>query len=226
FGDNVVGSYLDTNNINHGFLYNGKDWATLDPPGATKSYPSGVSGNKVVGSYYTGDTKHGFLYDGTKVPTDPSAWTTFDVPGFTNIIAVSDSNIVGNYQHGNLISGFLYDGKGWITLDMPDATRTNVSDISGNNVIGSYTTSADNYQHSFLCDITDPTKPSWTNIDSPGAKNTLVNAIDGIDIVGYHASSPEQGYFYTIPEPGTIAMLAGAGLFLFFGALKRHWLKR
>jgi hypothetical protein len=136
------------------------------------------------------------------------------MPGFPGIfpLAVSGNNIVGNYQHGNLMSGFLYDGKDWITLDVPGATRTNVSDISGNNIIGSYDISADNYQHSFLYDITkDPKDPlSWTNIDMLGAKNTLVNAIDGSDIVGYHMSSPAQGYFYTIPEPSTLVLLIAA----------------
>lgn len=228
-GNNVIGSYNDASNwttSHHGFLYDGTNWTKFEPIGGnwTSSNPIGVSGSQVIGSYYTGGNeytigdKHVFLYDG-----DKQSWTTINPPGlFSNIssLAVSGNNIVGNYQHGDLISGFLYDVtkpekelSSWITIEMDGATRTTISDISDSNVIGSYTSDADNYQHSFLYDLV---KKSYTNIDNPDAKNTIVNAIDGSDIVGYHMSSPAQGYFYTIPEPSTLVLSITALISSFF----------
>jgi hypothetical protein len=58
-GNNIVGQYWD-NSGEHGFLYNGTSWTTLDYPGAINTYALGISGNNIVGWSSDG---HGFLYE-------------------------------------------------------------------------------------------------------------------------------------------------------------------
>jgi hypothetical protein len=46
-GKNVVGFYVDANDILHGFLYNGKGFKTLDPTGSLATEAKAVSGGCV-----------------------------------------------------------------------------------------------------------------------------------------------------------------------------------
>jgi hypothetical protein len=89
-GNNIVGYYADTLGAQHGFLYDGVSWTTLDVPfpGNYDTRAFGISGNKIVGWYLAGP--HGFLFDGT-------TWTPLDYPGSTNGSnqAVDGNNIVG-----------------------------------------------------------------------------------------------------------------------------------
>jgi hypothetical protein len=50
-GNNVVGYYVDNNNIEHGFLYNNSGYTTIDVPGAIDTELRGIDGNNIVGSY-------------------------------------------------------------------------------------------------------------------------------------------------------------------------------
>jgi hypothetical protein len=61
--NNVVGQFYDAGGIEHGFLYNGSGYTTLDYPGSTDTEAFGISGNNVIGAYYSGGTSHGFLYN-------------------------------------------------------------------------------------------------------------------------------------------------------------------
>ena len=73
-GSIMYGSYTDSSGGIHGTRYDGSAWTTLDHPSATAgTYLSGVSGNKIVGSYYVGGTSHGLIYEG-------SSWSTVDHP--------------------------------------------------------------------------------------------------------------------------------------------------
>ena len=49
-------------------------WTTLDMPGASQTYASGIDGSNIVGYYVDAASGHGFLYNG-------SGWTTLDMPG-------------------------------------------------------------------------------------------------------------------------------------------------
>ena len=226
--NNIVGSYSE-NGIQHGFLYNGGNYTTLDKSGATWTNPTGINDNNIVGSYSSSSQTYGFLYNSVTEVWKPINKTGEQV---TNPLSISGNNIVGNYyKEDNIQHGFLYNSvtEVWTTINASDYvsgvlnnTDTFVTGINGNNIVGCYIT-PDDIQHGFLYDITDPN--SWTTVNV-GALVTYPTGIDGSDIVGYYMSSPGQGFLYTIPEPGTIMMLVGAGLFLFFGALRRCWFKK
>lgn len=76
--------------------------ATLSVPGAAYPSLSGISGNNIVGYYYTGSTYQSFLYDG-------SGYTILGVPGEENTLAIGidGNNIVGWYNNGSTEQGFL-----------------------------------------------------------------------------------------------------------------------
>jgi uncharacterized membrane protein len=61
-GNNIVGDYIDSSGNEHGFLYDGASWTTLDYLGATKTVANGISGNGIVGDYTDSSANmHGFL---------------------------------------------------------------------------------------------------------------------------------------------------------------------
>lgn len=229
-GNTIVGNYTDISGNYHGFVYDRTGsipWITLDKPEVSYVVPTGISGSNIIGTY-EGDSpvlNHGFLYNGT-------TWKTIDALGWidTHPQGIDGNNVVGYYNkapnqethYNGEARGFLYDiiGESWIPLDMPGAIETCPMSICGNNIIGSYRIAGDasDILHGFLYDgIT------WTNIDIAGACKTSPTDIDGNNIVGYYGDP--QGFLYTVPEPGTVAMLASAGAFLFFGAFRRYRLK-
>ena len=66
-GNNIVG-FFDRYGVNYGFLYNGSTYTTLDDPlaadtGLFGTYPEGISGSKIVGTYYSGiaGSENGFI---------------------------------------------------------------------------------------------------------------------------------------------------------------------
>lgn len=71
-GGNIVGAYLDSSGLSHGYCYNGSGWTTLDVPGATWTAAYGIDGDQIVGYYRDVLGAHGFLYQPSVVPS-PSA---------------------------------------------------------------------------------------------------------------------------------------------------------
>jgi hypothetical protein len=62
-GSNIVGGYIDASGGQHGFLYDGITWTTLDMPGASWTVARGIDGSSIVGDYYdTSGWQHGFIY--------------------------------------------------------------------------------------------------------------------------------------------------------------------
>jgi hypothetical protein len=101
YGNNIVGTY---NWGEHGFLYDGTNWTTLDHPNASSwTSASGIEGSNIVGTYIDASgVYHGFLYDG-------STWTTIDYPGAsgTSASGIYGNNIVGCYSDAYGAHGFL-----------------------------------------------------------------------------------------------------------------------
>jgi probable HAF family extracellular repeat protein len=59
----IVGGYLDTSGMSHGFLLDKGNFTTLDPPGATSGFAFGINAaGQIVGGYTDASgTGHGFL---------------------------------------------------------------------------------------------------------------------------------------------------------------------
>jgi hypothetical protein len=180
-------------------------WTTIGYPGASDTAAFGISGNSVVGYYYDGYGKHGFLYNGT-------GWTPLNYPGanLTQSMGIGGNSIVGFYYDSSGEHGFLYDGTSYTTLTYPGATiATWASGISGNSIVGTYTDSS-YYGHAFLYNGT-----SWISLDYPEAKQvTEAYDISGSSIVGAYTDSAynAHGFLYnmttqswtTLDYPGAI----------------------
>jgi len=72
----IVGQYLDSNLYDHGFLYSGGTYTTIDDPLATNgTVATGINNSGQIVGYYTDSngTRHGFLR------TPPLGGTTADM---------------------------------------------------------------------------------------------------------------------------------------------------
>jgi hypothetical protein len=157
-------------------------WTTLDYPGATQTYVSGISGNNIVGYY---GSSHGFLYDGTN-------WTTIDMPGAQSTIVrgISGNKIVGEYSLSDSPfpfgpwKSFLYDGTNWTTIPLP-ATGGSIGvnyGIDGDIIVSRN-------------QIYNMATQSLTTLDYPGATMTRIYGIDGSNLVG---SYDHHGFVYNM----------------------------
>lgn len=214
-GYNSVAMGIDGNNVvgwtgsTFGFLDNLSTSAYTALPATPLAFgnplgiePFGISGNRVVGGYYT-DNWHGFIYD-----LSTSAYTALDVPTAregTLALGISGNNIVGNYHDSSGdLHGFLYNGSAYLTLDDPNASQTqswrgtSAGGISGNYVVGGYYDSQAN-GHGFLYNISTN---QYKTLDVPSAAGyTIANDIDGNTVFGeyFDASNNKCLFLYDIP---------------------------
>jgi hypothetical protein len=96
----AVGYFVDSSGVTHGFLKDGDDFTTLDPPGSTYTFASDVNAREeTVGFYIDGNGKyHGFVEKHGK-------YTTVDYPNALTTI------IYGNNSRGD-IAGACVDSSG------------------------------------------------------------------------------------------------------------------
>jgi len=120
-------------------------------------------------------------------------FTQVNIPGAVSTSANGINNagvIVGSYEDsGNAYHGFIMDGSTLTTLDDPNGTNTNASDLNANGtvqVVGSYTNSAGKsagflYSNGVYTDIPGPT----------GAVSSFASDINdnGVIVGGYTDSS-------------------------------------
>ncbi len=192
-GNQIVGYYDGPDNRNHGFLFNGTSWTTLDDPAASQNYGTyaeGVLGNQIVG--YTRDSAgnyHGFLYNGASyiVLDDPFAKTTSTFIGGTVPRGIFNNKVIGNHIGGTTpAGGFTYDltTHVWTDLNDPAASGGNtfVEGVNPTNgdLVGWYQATSQSSPHSFLFDGTH-----WTTLDDPQAFfGTEAYAASGTSVVG------------------------------------------
>lgn len=103
----VVGTYKDSSNSYHGFLFDGTGYTSIDMPGATKTEALGINNNGQVVGYYVDSNllTHGYIFD-----IFSQAFTTLDIPELgsygTRVFDINDNGLlVGGYFDMN---GFHY----------------------------------------------------------------------------------------------------------------------
>jgi hypothetical protein len=192
-GNNVVGIFYDSANANHGFLYDGSSYTTLDDPLVGGTYPYtyayGISGNTVAGFYSASSGIHGFLYNS-------GTYTTFDVPGAadTYLRGISGNHLVGYYDTvvgGGPTISFFYNGSSYTTLSDPFATphSTIPCGVDGNTVVGYYTDPS-SIDHGFIY-----SGGTYTTVNNPlGTYGTILTGISGNTIVGQYRDNPTNAF--------------------------------
>jgi sugar lactone lactonase YvrE len=130
-GANIVGYYLDGNDIARGFLYNGATFTPLDDPNAVNgTYPTGIEGSTIVGYYEDSDSQsHGFLCNGTN-------YSTVDNPnGYnTELEGISGGIIVGGYGSAVGWNNFLYSS-GNFTPFVPNGASESLTGSDGGSIV-------------------------------------------------------------------------------------------
>lgn len=169
-----------------------------------------ISGTTIVGGYYDSlGNRNGLLYDLSTV-----TYTTLVAPSAgqgsqkgTTPRGIDGDNVVGSYvdaagkQHG-----FLYDldTQVWTKLDYPGAFSTSLADISGNYIVGEYSSSSSGPVHALIYDRMAST---WSTIGGPGFE---AFGIDGNKVVGGSIGwGFASGWLYNLDTSQFINPLAG-----------------
>jgi probable HAF family extracellular repeat protein len=86
--DVVVGTYLDSAWVSHGFLWNNGVFSEIDYPGATNTIAVGINDSGLIAGY--SDEGDGFLFDG-------KTYTTVDVPNGRTLLSrvKNNQNVAG-----------------------------------------------------------------------------------------------------------------------------------
>ncbi len=172
-GAHVVGYYVDSSGVQHGFVYtiSSQTFATVDNPSADAGTSSlwGVSGNTAVGSYASGSKGYGQLYSlaaGSFTPIN-HPWATAS----TSANGTDGLSIVGAFQDASNVSkGYVYNigTQTFTTLNYPGATGFTIAyGVAGGSVVGLYD-NTDGVHHGFLAVSTVP-EPSQTLLGVMGA---------------------------------------------------------
>jgi uncharacterized membrane protein len=122
----VAGVYIDASGADHGFVYNGSTFTTIDPPGSVDTLLFGINNsNVVVGRYFdSAGLRHGFI-------DDNGQFTTIDFPGAvgTGLSGINDKgDLVGYYFDSN---GFLHGFEADPTAPEPSTLGLLLTGIAG-----------------------------------------------------------------------------------------------
>jgi len=193
----IVGSYEVLNRAgvfdNHGFLYSGGTYTTLDDPSVVTfnfqrvTVATGINASdQIVGSYVGLNGTNGFLYSGIFITLDDPLAGAGVYPQGIN----ASGQIVGSYGS----HGFLYSNGTYTTLDDPAGGFTQAYGINDlGQVVGTYV--ANGLGHGFLY-----SGGFFTNIDDPAATfGTTPRGInDTGQIVGFYTDSAgNHGFLYS-----------------------------
>ena len=138
----IVGFYQDSGSVQHGFLLKGKEYTTLDVPGATATWANGINKSGRVALQWLNQSGawESSLYNG-------KTYTTIDVPGAVDSYA-ADLNAAGDVCYGWTDSSgashgaLLHSGK-YYKFDYPKSTATYGQGINDKgNIIGDYQTAS------------------------------------------------------------------------------------
>lgn len=208
----IVGFYVDSTGIDHGFTQIKGNLMTVDVPGAQETLLYGVNDFDHAVGWYTDSSglTHGLLIGpGQKVKT-------FDPPGAvtTNAWDVNNSyTIVGAYvDSGSVTHGFFYAGGKFTTYDAPGGSiLTEITGINDqNDIVGIYDDSS-GVEHGFAV-----TNGLFIKIDYPGS-GVAVTSADRINksgevvgLWGTSTSGPFSGYTTKPHQPFNNVMFPGS----------------
>lgn len=150
------------------FVLNGSNWTFFNSPFGNGSSAKGISGSKIVGTYF--DTEGMRLSGGYIKEND--TWTLLNVSGARETIPgdVDGNSIIGQFRVGDWNDGtrsFLFDGIDWTYLDAPLAKSTFAFGIDGNTIVGSYNDTSD-VSHGFILTVPEPSALSLLAIGLGG----------------------------------------------------------
>jgi len=179
----VVGTYVDSSGVGHGYVWSGGKFTTLNVPfaGATGTFPQGINNSdEVVGCWDdSAENSHGFTLIG-------STYASFDYPGGSQTCGFdvnNAGNIVGSYQDASgVYNGYLLSGGTYTSFAVPGAVETSASGLNDvGDIVGSYQDASGVYNGYLL------SGGVFTTIALPGEVYTILTDIsnNGV-VVGYY----------------------------------------
>jgi hypothetical protein len=227
----TVGFWVDAMGNNFGFVDQGNSFTSIADPstpttGTMVNQLLGVNNNNVAAGFYVdaAGNAQGYLYNiGTMAFTPIILPLSFNAMMTTATSVNNAGEVTGFYTDtaGN-IHGFLDNGGTFTSFDDPSGNGTNTMFLGLNNngmVSGSYVDSA-GVTHGLVYNILLNT---FQTVDDPhssatpafGVTGTTVNGLnDKGQLVGFFSDGTNvNGFLATpVPEPGTLAMMALAGI--------------
>ncbi len=227
----TVGFYIDAPGNNHGFIFEGGTYTTIDNP-LTGPSPSvnqllGINDKWLAAGFYVNGSgvNEGELVN-LSTPSSPvfspvTAPATYDPVSTTATDVNNAGDVSGFFTNGatDAVEGFLWVGTKFVPLNFGADTSTMAFGLNNEDqVVGAYVDAAGN-THGFvynwatdaLTTINDPNADGTTSF---GVEGTLVNGInDKGQLVGFYANTlatPDavNGFLANpVPEPSTWAMM-------------------
>jgi probable HAF family extracellular repeat protein len=169
----IVGYYVDSGGVTHGFSLLGKTLTTIDDPNGTATFCEGVNSNgEIVGEYTQSDgNNHGFLYQN-------GTFTDIGIGAISGAFGINDQGIiVGGFLNGAFSKqlGFIFDGTSYTTVNPPGTSFVSVSGINNLGIMTVIEADARAIYHAFLFDGT-----TFTNIDAPGFRDSYAVGINNL----------------------------------------------
>lgn len=167
----AVGYYVDSSNVQHGFVVRNGRFSTLDHPngiGTTILY--GVnSGRVIVGSYGSSQNVKAFSYNGTTfADVGPAGASASHAYGINDL-----GKIAGDFLDADGIwKGWTYDGVTYQTLVVPGSSATYAFDINIHGAVGVEWVDAAGLVESSVYN------GSYRTANVPNAVNSRVHALD------------------------------------------------
>ncbi len=185
----MVGVYVSTDRVTHGFLISGGRFSSIDYPGAARTLANNINAQgDVVGEYSmaANGPSRGFVLSGGR-------FTPIEYPGATSsgVAGIAANGDLAGY-FGSPLRGYLFSGGRFTDIDVPGGSPTVVAGMgSRGDVLGGFT--AGGVSRAFLFK-----RGQFTTWEYPGA-NGFTNAVGmnaAGDIVGRYrdAAGVSQGY--------------------------------
>lgn len=164
----VVGTYVDQNFKNHGFLLTAGQYISIDPPGSLFTEARGINANgDIVGDYVASDGNlHGFFLG-------PDGFKDISVSGHLNTIPVKISPegvIVGCFHDTDTMGtmhGFVRNEDSLTVYPTPASMHNGVNPRG--DIAGFYTDLVTMQTHGYII-----SKRATTQVDFPGSSATRV----------------------------------------------------
>jgi probable HAF family extracellular repeat protein len=209
----VVGIYTDTSGLNHGFLWSGGEFATIDVPEARVTAARAIGPNgEIVGTYQrVGESgnipSHGFLL------TAQGKFLSMDFPGHANTIPqriLADGTVLGCYHDADLMAsmhGMMMSRDG--VAELPEGmSMHNGATPDGKLIVGLYTDMMDGRGKGYLYE-----GGTLTPLEVPGSASTAAWDINPAGVVvgvfinaaGAHGFTFDGAQFSRIDVPGATA---------------------
>ena len=215
----VVGTYVDSNGKQHGFLLSGGQVTTIDYPNAVTTVARGINNHgDIIGTHtgpnaatpLSGGDVHGFLLRAGSSTLEP-----LDYPGHMNTIPQrisDDGQVVGCYHDTDTMGtmhGMLAGNGSFVALDGSQfnldmaATMTNGLMSEGNVVVGLYMDMMSGVNRSYIASA-----GVFAGFDFPFSIGTSVWDMNSSgEVVGQYTDAAKRNHGFLLSLGGPVATL-------------------